>query len=159
MPLRGIRHHLETLELKTVTIVCSDKSIFQVNLFLDICKKYDQLKDITLYVLAKKANRIVLARMYPTTTIDFLQGFDFENLNGLSHAMRTLLREFKREKFHDKDIMIDFTGGQKVTSILAISMTVNREIMAQYVQTNEPWSVLNYSVRHVPSDTNFTNFP
>ena len=67
--------------------------------------------------------------------------------------MRTLLQEFKKKKYYDEDIVIDFTGGQKMTSIVAISMTVNRKINAQYVQTNDPWGVLSYNVRHTPSDT------
>ncbi len=44
--------------------------------------------------------------------------------------------------------MIDFTGGQKVTSVVAASLTFNRRIKAQYVQTNPPWQVVSYDVIH-----------
>lgn len=151
MPLRGIRHHLNPMKLETVTMVCSNESILQVQWFLNICRQYDQLRNVTFYVFAKKDDRPEIICTSPATTINLTQGFDFENFEELSDAMRNLLKVFKEKNYDEKEIMVDFTGGQKVTSIVAISMTVNRKINAQYVQTNKWWNVLSYSVRHFPS--------
>jgi len=49
--------------------------------------------------------------------------------------------------------MIDFTSGQKPTSIVAATLTFNRKIKAQYVQTNDPWRVLSYDVVYATTDT------
>jgi hypothetical protein len=67
--------------------------------------------------------------------------------------MRYLLREFKRQHVADDRIMIDFTGGQKVTSVVAASVTFNRTIKAQYVQTNAPHQVISYDILLGSSET------
>lgn len=73
-------------------------------------------------------------------------GWDFERFDDLSRAVLHLLRVFKRQRVRDDQIMIDFTGGQKVTSVVAASVTFNRTIKAQYVQTNEPYAVISYDI-------------
>ncbi len=60
--------------------------------------------------------------------------------------MLHLLRAFKRRRVSDDRIMIDFTGGQKVTSVVAASVTFNRTIKAQYIQTNTPHEVISYDI-------------
>jgi hypothetical protein len=52
----------------------------------------------------------------------------------------------KNQGLKEKDIIVDFTGGQKVTSVVAVSVTFNRKITSQYVQTGDPWGVIGYDV-------------
>ena len=148
MPLRGIRTHLGILE--TVTLVCSRQSIQQKQWFLDICKRYEQLDNVTFYLLVKGKPHLIPAS---SQVLDPAQGFVFESFDELSDAMWILLKKFKKRKFLERDIMIDFTGGQKVTSVVAAAITFNREVKAQYVQTNHPWETLSYDVIHASSDT------
>jgi hypothetical protein len=166
MPLRGIRHHVG--DLKTVTLICSEEpipeqahlcsegSISQAHLFLNICRKYNQLKGITFYLLAEKDGMTELICL-PTEEIKEplkgLSGYNFETFDILSLAMWTLLREFKRMGYSDDEIMIDITGGQKPTSVVGASVTINRKIKAQYVQTNYPWGVISYDFILVSADT------
>ncbi len=166
MPLRAIRHHLETL--KTVTVICSKESILQVNLFLEICKKYTSLEKRIFYVLAQKSGRteLICVSSPPDTNplkdydsesfkkrVDSLQGYDFEDFDKIVDAMDSLRREFDNKEYSEKDIMIDITGGQKPTSIVGAAMTFNLKIKAQYVQTNNPWHVISYDVILASSDT------
>ena len=48
--------------------------------------------------------------------------------------------------FREKHIVIDFTGGQKVTSVLAATVTINRDILSQYVSNAKDHPVLGYDL-------------
>ena len=148
MPLRAIREHLPML--KTVTIICSDKSIIEVNQFLDICKKYAEFSDCSYYLLIPGQRQLISAQ---TVVACYKLGWDFESFNELSDAMWLLCKNFRKQGYAEKDIMIDFTGGQKVTSVVAAAITFNRKIKAQYVQTSDPWKVLSFDVIHASPDT------
>lgn len=148
MPLRAIREHLPMV--KTVTIVCSDKSIIEVNQFLDICKKYAEFSDCSYYLLIPGQRQLISAQK---KVVCYKLGWNFESFNELSDAMWLLCKNFRKQGYAEKDIMIDFTGGQKVTSVVAAAITFNRKIKAQYVQTSDPWKVLSYDVIHASPDT------
>jgi hypothetical protein len=49
--------------------------------------------------------------------------------------------------------MIDFTGGQKVTSVVAAAVACNRTLTAQYVQTNHPYHVISYDIQMASLET------
>ena len=150
MPLRAIRHHLGVLQ--TVTLICSAESpvttcsMAQAHLFLNICKRYRVLEDIKYFLLIRQKGRAELLQALELRETTSFQGWDFEGFDELSRAVWSLLSIFKKKKFADQDIMIDFTGGQKVTSVVASTVTFNRQLRAQYVQTNDPWDVWSYDV-------------
>ena len=140
MPLRGLRHHIGVLQ--SVTIICSKKSVEQVNWFLDICRRYDSLKDITFSILAKDPTELIPT---PSGALGSARGWNFEDFNELSDAMWTLIKGLKRKHdIKESEITIDFTSGQKVNSVVAAAITFNRKIKGQYVQTNPEWEVLGY---------------
>ena len=151
MPLRAINYHYGPLE--TVNLICSKESLFQLNLFKNICGRYDQFKDITFYVLAKKSGHSELISLSSPNDMGGYEGFDFESFDELSSAMWLLLRKFKKKGYPEHEIMIDITGGQKPTSIVGASLTFNRKIKAQYIQTNTPYKALSYDVILAPADT------
>ena len=149
MPLRGFRHHFGVLQ--SVTIICSKKSIEQVHWFLDICRRYDSLKDISFLILAKDPAELIST---PSGALGSARGWDFEDFNELSNAMWTLIKELKRQHdIKESEITIDFTSGQKVNSVVATAITFNRKIKSQYVQTNTPYAVLGYDAMLAASDT------
>lgn len=150
MPLRAINHHRDFLD--TVTLICSKQSIVQSQLFVNICNRYGSLKNKTFFIVIQKSNRPDVI-VYQGEEIDSSQGWDFESFDQLSSALWKLLKEFKRRNYLETEIMIDFTGGQKVTSVVAAAITFNRKIKAQYVQTNYPWKVLSYEVVFASTDT------
>ncbi|MDR4497184.1 MAG: hypothetical protein MRK02_04555 [Candidatus Scalindua sp.] len=150
MPLRSVQHHCN--KLKTLTLVCSKESILQVHLFLAICKRYQFPNLQNIYLLARRDKRPELVEMWPINNNVGLNGFDFESFDELSNGMWYLIRAFRRKGYSESETMIDFTG-QKPTSVVAATMTFNREIKAQYVSTIS-LKVLSYDVFYT-SQTEF----
>lgn len=158
MPLRAIAYHLgegtqKGKTLETVTIICSKESIRQINLFYNICMQYTLLRNKTFYLLTKKSEHNTIVSLASSTDITLFHGYDFEDFNEIVGAMESLLYEFGSKKYLHKDIMVDITGGQKPTSIVAAAMTFNLKIKAQYVQTNDPCKIKSYDVVLLSPDT------
>ena len=148
MPLRSLQYHSERLE--TVSFVCSRESVIQVHWLLNICKRYKQLKGISYFLFDQDQLTLIPA---PSEKADSKQGLNFESFDDLSKAMWILIQKHLKDNRLEKDIMIDFTGGPKVTSVVAAAATFNRKIKAQYVQTKSPWHILGYDVRFASSHT------
>ena len=149
MPLRGIKHHLG--RIKTVTIICSPESIQQVHWFGQVLTRYKVFRDLEIRVFVQGEGCPALVACPPTPMSQ--KGWDFEQFDDLSRAVGELLHEFQNRAITDNQVMIDFTGGQKVTSVVAASVTFNREIKAQYVQTNPPYAAISYDIVLGSSDT------
>ncbi|MBW2663357.1 MAG: hypothetical protein JRD93_15570 [Deltaproteobacteria bacterium] len=158
MPLRAINHHLGMLE--TITLICSEKSLKQAHLFLNICRKYNELKSIHFYLLLqKKCEQKHLDIAFIDRANDFkskefidFQGLDFESFDKLTDAFVYLL-QLDMFKKAEVDIMIDITGGQKPTSIVGAAITFNQKIKAQYIQTGDENRALSYDVILASSHT------
>jgi len=148
MPLRALYHHHK--KLQTVTLIGSKKSIKQIPLFLDICRKYTDLQNIrNYYVLDQDPERIISAEEYAQETVE---GWNFESFDELSDGMYFLFNWMEEKGIREKDIIVDFTGGQKITSAVAAASTLNRNIKIQYVQTEGNCNVLSYDVYLATSD-------
>jgi hypothetical protein len=156
MPLRAIRHHLarpglgDIRSLKWVTVICSEESIKQLHIFNEILALYKDLDGIVFRYLKNCDDPVTAARElpeWPHLPGDKLEkgGWDFESFDDLSRGVFWLLHMLKRKQgASDREIIIDFTGGQKPTSIVAASATFNRGIKAQYVQTGKKHGVIAY---------------
>lgn len=141
MGLRAVRPHLG--ELRSVTVACSTSSVLEVGHFLAILRRYPELAGVTLRVLYKDGDQEAAA--FVALPAACCLGLDFERFDELSDCVWSFLQ---RHHLPEQEVMIDFTGGQKVTSVVAASLTFNRRIKAQYVQTNPPWQVVSYDVIH-----------
>lgn len=142
MLLRAIRHHME--RLRTITIICSPESLQQVHWFGQVLMSYDCLRGVSVHVFLQGNDRPVLAECPNEPMTE--GGWDFEQFDALSRGIVYLLEEFKKQHVADDQIMIDLTGGQKPTSVVAASVTFNRMIKVQYVQTNAPHAVISYDI-------------
>lgn len=145
--LRAIRHHLKKETLKAVTVIASEESVQQVPMFAGLIAAYPVLRERQIDF------KIFLRTDDPGSRLPRLNqdvpaggGWCFEDFTELSQAVHTLLSLLRKDNFYDPDIMIDFTGGKKVTSVVAAAMTFNSSVKAQYVETEDPWKVLSYSV-------------
>lgn len=159
MPLRGIAHHVG--RLSSVTIVCSEESIRQVGWFVEVLKAYPALREVDIWLAAKNGDRAELVN----ASSDFSQcgGWDFEVFDDLSRAVVAVIRFLKEQRVApagrqrpldvEKEIMIDLTSGQKPTSVVAATVTFNRPIKTQYVQTNSPYAVVSYDLVFRSNDT------
>ena len=68
-------------------------------------------------------------------------------------SLRLPCSKMRRKGIPESEIMVDFTGGQKPSSVVAAAVTFNRRVKAQYVQTNRPWNVVSYDLILGTSDT------
>jgi hypothetical protein len=132
MILRAINHHVP--RLRAVSLLCSHDSILQVHLLGNLLRKYPVFGDAQLRVVVRRKSGIDFV-VCPTTPFE-RGGWEFENFDDLSDALLAVLRNLNENGTPDREIMIDFTGGYKVTSVVAASVTFNRNVRAQYVQTD-----------------------
>lgn len=154
MPLRAIAHHIG--KLQNIVVICSNESISQYGWFLGILDKYNDLNGVNTHVLIKKDNRPLLSKEYDKS---IHLGWNFMKFDEMSKAHDYLIKELFKKGVREKDIMIDFTGGTAVTSVVAAAITFNRKIKAQYVNTNPNWEVVSYDIVFESSrisDFNFT---
>lgn len=145
--LRAIHHHCKDgPTLKSVTVIASSESILQASLFASVLARYPALKEIEFKLLLNMApsKECQLSRLQSPASAS--QGFKFEDFTQLSGALRNLILQLTKGSLSESDIMIDFTGGKKVTSVVAAAMTFNSSVEAQYVQTECPWNVLSYKL-------------
>lgn len=153
MPLRALWHHRKADVLETATIVCSEESITQVNDFLSICRNYKKLQGVNYYLLLKEKRKTEW-RPAGDETVSEENGWDFESFDELSEALWVFLKKaVNKKQYRENDIIIDFTGGKKVTSVVAAMLSFNRKIKAQYVRTDGNNEVVSYDVIMGSSDT------
>jgi len=151
MTLRAIHHHAAMGGFKGVALICSPQSITQAHWFKKIADRYPLLKD--KISLLKKENDGMSLVSYDGTEVSSIHDWHFEQFDDLSLAVTGLLLHYNRQGIADRKMTIDFTGGQKVTSVVAASATFNRDVRVQYVQTSEPWHVLGYDIMLGSSDS------
>ncbi len=153
MPLRAIAHHVG--RLSTVTLICSRESILQVHWFRAILARYPVLGSLPVKVLGNSNDDPEVFDCPIDSITDTRRGWDFEDFDRLMEGVTFLLRDFlvKECGYSEKEIVVDFTGGQKVTSVVAAAATVNLSVVAQYVQTNPPYAVRGYDLTEARSDT------
>ncbi len=73
----------------------------------------------------------------------------FEEFEEMVGCLEDIIRELKKEKFDEKDIGIDITGGQKTASIAGATVTLSNRISFQYVKTNRwYWDPLTGDYRY-----------
>lgn len=154
MTLRAIRHHIGSIEsptLKTITVICSPESIKQFPHFKAIVENYLINTKITLKLLAKKNAAHCWETCNDGQTNQILNGYNFEDFDELTSALHWYIKQQRKNKVREKEIMIDFTGGMKVTSVVAATLTFNSSIKAQYISTITS-QVKGYDVIYGTSD-------
>jgi len=158
MTLRAMAHHLEKKgPLRDLTLICSKESITQLGLFHQhFSPATKDLPNFQYYVLLKEpevANGVQLLSLdRDNCRLNSEKGWNYNDYDELSNALWGLMRELADRGIRESDIMIDFTGGKKVTGAVAAAMTFNRDIKAQYVDT-ETFEGLGYDLVYAVSDT------
>jgi hypothetical protein len=137
--LRAIDVHLPVL--RQVYCICSNESLPQARSFWQILKNYGVFNSQRQFWIVSSAGQCLA----PDTECHDA-GYDFEDFDGLASGLRSLLDNLRRQGVRDRSIMVDFTGGQKVTSAVAIAETFDLDVSAQYVQTRPPKDVFSYDV-------------
>jgi len=141
MPLRGLRPHRK---LEAITLICSEESIPQADAFAACVKHYPEFEHLEIRVWCERNDE---RRAVRTADAGGYKGFRFHDVDQLSSAVVDLMKYLRfGEHVKARDIIIDFTGGQKPASVIAAAVTFRGEVRAQYVDTNEPWDTLEYDL-------------
>ena len=136
MPLRAIFYHIKNAHnpiLQQIIIVCSKESLLQYPDFKKILDKYLKNSDINIKLLLKTDTQETRLDSYNNNT--GLNGINFENFDDLSKHLHNVIDKLVKQGVKREQIMIDFTSGQKVTSVVAATLTFNSNIKAQYIST------------------------
>jgi hypothetical protein len=140
--LRAIRPHLNSL--RGLYCVCSPESLPQAPRLVEILRQYGITVPFSVVVSLKGGGyrywELTGGSDGAKASADF-EGIPFEDFDLLSGAMRWLLddlfvRAGKSGEHAERAITVDFTGGQKVTSVVAVAATFNSNVSAQYVDTD-----------------------
>jgi hypothetical protein len=150
MQLSAIHHHVKGGTLRAVTLICSPESSKQADWFLRLLGKYKELNSIRVNLFLADGRLVTLtaenAPRDDSPADRWTPAWDFEDFNRLSSGLIELLDQLNREGTPDERIMIDMTGGEKPTTVVAAAATYNRAVHAQYVRTNPEWEVVGYDL-------------
>jgi hypothetical protein len=138
--LRAIRVHRHVL--RSVYCLCSRESLPQVMNFRHLLDYYQLLSGCQFWIVTQNSE---LGEYHAREERDD-SGLDFENYDQLVAVLASVLQKLRAKGIPESSIMVDFTGGQKVTSVAAVAATFNLKISAQYVQTGPPKDVYAYDV-------------
>lgn len=85
---------------------------------------------------------------YPKITVHRLSAIDFENIDEVYEEVDHAYHLIKENGYKEKDIVLDITGGQKVTSIIGAIFSLGFDRRFQYVSTKDK-RVLAYDLDYV----------
>ncbi len=133
--LRGIEKHVENNKLEQIYLIGSPDT--------KTMKGSHSVLNVAESIIRDYIQRIKKIHKHQ-------QPVDFEVFNSLTDALNKAISTFKEEGYHENDIIIDITGGQKTTSIAGAAVTLDNKVTFQYVQTNPDekgeYKVLAYDV-------------
>lgn len=122
MPLIAIKAH--KLKIENLYIIHSEQSIDQVDTFINLVKN-----------------------SYPSLNIYMGEAINFESVEPVLQRVETLYQEIKSNGHQENEIMLDVTGGQKVTSIVGAMFALGYNRKFQYVSTGNQ-EVLVYDLNY-----------
>jgi hypothetical protein len=126
-----------TSKLDLVVFVCSPESLPQSPSLIEHIRRYPEFQNIEVLRYLKNANDPhEMVAEHHTAWNAATNGWDFNSYQELEECLRSLLALIKIRGYGDLDIVIDITGGTKITSIAATTVTIGTPIVAQYVSTN-----------------------
>lgn len=107
---------------------------------LDILRRF-----IAPYLVA--AGRVATPSGAANMIVTWSDPVDFESLDEVHDLLDDIRGNLLEELADEADLCVDITGGQKPTSAAAGLFTVNKEVVLQYVQTNDPKEPQIHDVR------------
>jgi len=124
-------------KLDVVAFVCSPESLSLSPALVAHVRRYSEFGNIKIFRLLKNENGP--HKLVPEEHTEWdaqRNGWDFNSYHDLEDCLRSLLASVKGLGYSDFDVVIDITGGTKITSIAASTVTIGTPIVAQYVSTN-----------------------
>ena len=144
MLLWAARHHAG--RLRAVVLITSPESAPLAHGVGRLLGRYEVFKGVRVLASARRADGAAELIPVPAGGLRADQGWNFENFSDLTTAAVGAVDRLNTAgvpgdpglpRVRDAAIMVDFTGGQKVTSVVAATVTFNRRIRAEYVSTHD----------------------
>jgi hypothetical protein len=93
--------------------------------------------------------RIIIKQYFPEAKVElYKREIDFDNFDELYKCMKETVEGILKGGYRENEISIDTTGGIKTASIVGATITFNKKISFQYVDTNPPFDCYTYDVVH-----------
>ncbi len=140
MLMRGINANLPKLE--KVILICSavGKKPNGDPLPGSVSNYEDAKQIIDHYTMPN--DEVSIVTKFP----DDMNGVDFEDLDALTHVLQDAIDYLHHKcQIPHREILIDVTGGQKVTSIAGALITLKNEVKIQYVPTGNTNTIKLYN--------------
>ncbi|WP_448591467.1 hypothetical protein [Thermoflexus hugenholtzii] len=119
---RGLVPHATRLEY--IFVICSEES-----------KKFQEDIETLLSIFFPNNVEIVVS-----------EPCDFNNVDSIRNGLRKGIQEGSNRGFRKTDLVIDITGGTKLSSIAGALYSVEEGIVLQYVKTNPPYNLIYYDI-------------
>jgi CRISPR-associated protein Csx16 len=74
----------------------------------------------------------LLQALFPDLHITLEQAVDFESIDDGYHRLVEVVRQLRYEGYSENDLVADFTGGQKPSSVAMVLMTLHNDVQCQY---------------------------
>jgi hypothetical protein len=133
--LRGVCYHINTV--KFIYIVGSKDTIKTETREVTIIGSFPRLKNAKALLQAYIPDLNIKTHETP---------IDFEDFNELRSALGTGIKWVRDNEVADKDIVIDITGGMKISSVTGAMVTLDNNITFQTVQTSGDCKVISFDV-------------
>lgn len=135
MPIEAIWYHLDHKSLEKVVIIPSaDDDRGMKGTFRD----FEHFRALVRRITARAAPHLDVRAVHELLDDDeFRNGIDFENGEALLTATSKVWSALEASGYKARDILIDITGGQKVTGIAGAGVALHDGRVFEYVSTRD----------------------
>jgi len=140
MPVEGMRIHYPKIE-RVIVFASSDYVKDPVKKEIDegSYRQYPQFKQLVEKLFEGTGRDVAVTDLcsFLKGRKEFENGLDFEDAPVLVDALVAVYRELHEEKYQNKEIMVDVTGGPKVTTVAGAAIVLGKDQVFQYISTRD----------------------
>ncbi len=140
MPLEAMVYHLPVLE--KLIVITSKESSSQLGSF-----KAAMQSAADTILTAEGVNREFDIVSIENLGEEFKIGINFESARQLEQALSRVYHHLSHQGCSESEVLVDITGGQKLTAAIGGAVTLSEYRRFQYVSTNN-YDVMTYNVTH-----------
>jgi len=140
MPVEGMAVHYPKIE-QVVVITSSDYVKDPVKKEIDegSCHQYADFKLLVEKLFEDSGREVTVTDLYKflDDRAEFKEGVDFEDARILVDALVAVYRKLHEKGYQNKEIMVDVTGGPKVTTVAGAAIVLGKDQVFQYISTRD----------------------
>jgi hypothetical protein len=140
MPVEGMAIHYPNIE-RVIVFTSSDYVTDPVKKAIDegSYRQYPEFKLLVEKLFEGTGREVKVADLCKLLEgrKEFENGVDFEDARTLVDALVAVYRKLHEEKYQNKEIMVDVTGGPKVTTVAGAAVVLGKDQVFQYISTRD----------------------